>query len=125
MSMNDAHQYCVIWLERYFATYGDIAPNKDEIKLAICRKKEIFDVYVKDMETGRRSTVEQHTFYEIWNALFPRAVSRPWCDIPGKCNTCYEIDRMRRESTDPNVQERLKEAHLMHRGGLFMLERNE
>jgi hypothetical protein len=123
MSKSDAHQYCVIWFEEYFRKYGDYAPNRDEVKLAITRKKEIYDLYVEDMK--ERPTVQQNKFYEIWNALFPRCVSRPWCDIPGKCNTCYEIDRMRRESRDGEVQEQLREAHLMHRGGLFMLERNE
>jgi hypothetical protein len=32
---------------------------------------------------------------------------------------------VRRSSEDPKVQEKLKEAHHLHRGGLFMLERNE
>lgn len=123
MSKGDTHQYCVLWLEEYFETYGDFSPNKDEIKLAITRKKEIYELYRKNMQS--RPAVSPQKFYTIWNALFPRCVSRPWCDIPGKCETCADIDRMRRESTDPDVQRSLRDAHLLHRGGLFMLERNE
>mmetsp|Transcript_23825 Transcript_23825/g.44243 ORF Transcript_23825/g.44243 Transcript_23825/m.44243 type:complete len:636 (+) Transcript_23825:356-2263(+) len=123
MQKGDAHQFCVLWLERYFKHYGDFAPNKDEVKLAISRKKEIYDMYIADM--ADRETINQQQFYAVWNALFPRCVSRPWCDVPGKCDTCYEIDRQRRASSDPEVQDRLREAHMMHRGGLFMLERNE
>jgi hypothetical protein len=125
MSIDDTHQYCVIWLEEYFKIYGDFSPNKDEVKLAVSRKKEIYDNYVSCKRQLDQSVVDAQKFYKIWNALFPRCVSRPWCDIPGKCNTCYEIDRMRREATQPEIQRSLRDAHLLHRGGLFMLERQE
>jgi hypothetical protein len=123
MPCNDTHQHCSNWLDTYFKRYGDFAPNKDEIKLAITRKKEIYSMYVADF--SGRPVLDEQKFYVLWNTLFPRCVSRPWCDIPGKCETCYEIDRGRRESTDPEVQESLRQAHLIHRGGMFMLERNE
>ena len=125
MSSSDSQQHCVIFLEKYFSLYGDAAPNQDEIKLAVTRKNEIYKAYVEDSKSLERACVDVPTFYKIWKALFPRCVSRPWCDIPGKCNTCYEIDRMRRESVNPAVQEKLQEAHALHRGGMFMLERNE
>ena len=125
MSRSEKSHFCVIWLENYFERYGDFAPNRDEIMLAISRKKEVYDLYVQDMSSTDRDVVSLQEFYTIWNAFFPRCVSRPWVDIPGKCNTCYEIDRQRRESNDPVVQEKLREAHLMHRGGMFMLERDQ
>ena len=39
------------------------------------------------------------------------------------CDTCYEIDTLRRSSPDLETQEQLKRAHHLHRGGLFNLER--
>jgi len=41
----------------------------------------------------------------------------------GTCDTCYEIDTLRRSSPDSETQEQLKRAHHLHRGGLFNLER--
>lgn len=41
----------------------------------------------------------------------------------GKCDTCYEIDKMRRTSNCAETQKQLKVAHHLHRGGLFNLER--
>ena len=41
----------------------------------------------------------------------------------GTCDTCYEIDTLRRSSPDLETQEQLKRAHHLHRGGLFNLER--
>jgi hypothetical protein len=41
----------------------------------------------------------------------------------GKCDTCYEIDTGRRTSRSLNVQLELQKAHLLHRGGMFNLER--
>ena len=51
--------------------------------------------------------------------------SRPWVDVPGKFSTCYLIDRMRKTATDEEVQRNLGLAHQLHRGGLFMLEREK
>lgn len=72
-----------------------------------------------------RQTVSNNRFNKLWEVLFPKCRSRPWCDIPGKCNLCYEIDRQRHTEEDSIVQDMLKKAHLLHRGGMFMLERNE
>jgi hypothetical protein len=113
---------CTLWLESYFDRFGDQMPNKDEVKLLIMQKTNLFDKYVHDLtsEIMPRATVSRTMFYRLWSALFPKCVSRPWCDVPGKCDTCYEIDRLRRTSEDPAVQDKLKEAHQLHRGGLFM-----
>jgi hypothetical protein len=45
------------------------------------------------------------------------------CFRTGTCDTCYEIDTLRRSSPDLETQEQLKRAHHLHRGGLFNLER--
>ena len=99
--------------------------------------QDIYDVYVEDMKVlgvfdfaesssskgARSGVVGYQRFTQLWNILFPRSRLRSWIDIPGKCDTCLEIDRLRRESKDRNIQLALKKAHHLHRGGLFMLER--
>jgi hypothetical protein len=52
-------------------------------------------------------------------------LARDYTDIPGKCETCAYIDQKRRFSTSSQVQEHLKQAFLLHRGGMFMAERRE
>jgi len=69
--------------------------------------------------------VSLNRFYELWDSLYPLSINRSWVSIPGKCNICYYIDQMRRTSTSLDVQKALQQAHLLHRGGLFMLERQE
>jgi hypothetical protein len=41
----------------------------------------------------------------------------------GKCDTCFAIDDMRRTCQDETTLCKLRDAHHLHRGGLFMLER--
>ena len=74
MSSSDSCHHCVNWLERYFKSYGECAPNKDEIKLSITRKKEIFQNYATAMQDMKLPAVDQTAFYKIWNTLFPRCV---------------------------------------------------
>jgi hypothetical protein len=116
-----------VWLERYFATYGDFAPNRDEVRLLIMQKQDVYKKYVAEFEGAllKRDVVDIGTFNSLWATLFPKCVMRPWCSVPGKCFTCYEIDRLRRVEEDGHIQHKLRQAHAMHRGGLFMLERNE
>ena len=127
-SWSNTQSDCQIWLESYFEKYGDIAPNKDETRLLLMQKKVLYEKYVDEFtastKTAPRPVVLESKFYEMWANLFPKCVKRPWCDIPGKCDTCYEIDKFRRTEEDPEAQRFLKEAHVLHRGGLFKLERD-
>jgi hypothetical protein len=127
MPLADLQQFASIWLENYFTTYGDQSPNSDETKLLVMQKKDVYDKYKHDMEASNppRQLVSNSRFNELWRVLFPTCRSRPWCDVPGKCSTCFEIDKQRHSEHDTVIQEHLKMAHTLHRGGLFMLERNE
>jgi hypothetical protein len=120
-------QLCSLWLENYFEKYGDSAPNRDEVHLLIMQRKDLYKRYVHELSSASlpQNTVSESRFLQLWDVLFPKCINRPWCDIPGKCDICYEIDRLRRTSEDSIVQKHLKDAHHLHRGGMFMLERNE
>jgi hypothetical protein len=123
----DNQQHATVWLGEYFRKYGDCAPNRDEVHLLIMQKKELYDQYVNEFKAAKRSEdiIGYTRFIELWNVLYPRAINRPWCSIPGKCNVCGEIDRKRREASESYVQECLRDAHHVHRGGMIMLERQE
>lgn len=121
--MSDSDVHCVNWLEEYFKNYGDAMPNRDEIRLSICTKKELHELYMRSRKDLQFPVVSYSQFCNLWNTLFPNCKIRSWVDIPGKCEVCYEIDTLRRKSENINVQMWLSKAHVLHRGGMFMLER--
>lgn len=123
--MSNAQQMATSWLESYFANYGDPAPNRDEIHLLVMNKSDLYRQYTEEMKRldPGQARIDRARFLQLWAVLFPRCINRPWCDIPGKCDVCYDIDRLKRTSEDSHVQKKLKDAHALHRGGLFMLER--
>ena len=120
--MAETQRVCVRWLLRYFELFGD---DKDEVMIQVMLKKQVHEHYQKHMMSQSRAYVGLERFYDIWNVLYPKHRLRPYCDIPGSCDTCYEIDRLRRQEKDTHTAQMLKDAHLMHRGGMFMLERGE
>lgn len=76
--------YCVVWFQDYFAKYGDNAPNRFETYLIITARKNVYQNYVEEFKRCNRVFVGESTFSTIWNAIFPRFINRPWCDIPGE-----------------------------------------
>lgn len=128
MPASDVQLFCVIWLQQYFYVYGDDAPNSNEVHLAIQHKKDVYNDYKKEFEVHccpPRPIVSYKKFVELWNGIYPEVVARPYADVCGKCKICYEIQRIRSSGAERAVQLKAKEAHLLHRGGLFMLERYE
>jgi hypothetical protein len=125
-SISSAQQRLVSWLEDHFELYGDKTPNRDETHMIIMQKTEVYRQYVADVEREIEVQPCQYSlFIETWKCLFPTCLSRPWCEIIGKCDTCCDINQLRRGTTDRSVQKALVEAHSLHRGGMFMLERSE
>jgi len=117
---------CIYWMDQYFSTYGDCIPNSEnEIKLAMMRNKDVYEKYCSDQRNmiPPKPRVDYSLFISFWKSLFPQCKSRPWCGIPGKCETCCEIDKLRRTTEDKLVQIKLQHAHHLHKGGLIELER--
>lgn len=119
--------FCSEWLEKYFELW-DQSPDSNLTYLHGIDKAEVYKQYVKEITaiggiTQECEPVHLPDFLELWKNLFPYCVKRPHCDIPGKCNTCYEIDKLRRETECKVVHLQLKKLHALHRGGMFMLER--
>jgi hypothetical protein len=127
--LSDKQRTCAHWMQNYFKIYGDSDPGRDEVHLIILSRREVYQHYCRDMASQEaaleypRDPVSESRFYQLWHALFPLCVDRPWCDIPGKCKLCAEIDRLRRCEVFKVNQKSLKEVHHLHRCGMFMLER--
>jgi hypothetical protein len=115
----------MVWLENFFEVAGDVAPNKEEVMLAISSKKEIYAKFEWEFISTGKSPLSYDSFIEIWNTLYPFHIKRPWCSIPGKCETCFNCDKGRKEASSDIERKTWAEAHLLHRGGMFMIERHE
>lgn len=117
----------IVWMEGFFDTYGDVVPNADETIIPVMAKKDVWNKYMEEFNGYRPPlpTVGYSRFINLWNALFPNVRKRPWCSIPGKCDTCWRIDKARKSAEDSYVLKALQAAHLLHRGGMFMLQRKK
>jgi hypothetical protein len=111
------------WIEEYFELFADKSPDSEEVQLAICFKKDVWRLYRKSRKQANEGFISYSLFVDLWNSLFPNYLIRPWLDVPGKCEVCYEIDTASRSTSDKAVQEALRQCHHMHRGGMFMQER--
>jgi hypothetical protein len=63
----------------------------------------------------------------MWRVLFPKCLKRTFVSVIGKCEICAQIDQLRKKATedsDIKIQEKCFDAHLLHRGGMFMVERS-
>ena len=119
----EAQHACKIWLDQYFERQGDEDPDSSFVAIQIQLKKHLYEKYSDEFKRTNREVVDESLFNKIWNVIYPYHRIRPYCDIPGHCSTCYEIDRGRRLATTKSAERRYTEAHFMHRAGLFMLER--
>ena len=113
----DKSSMAVAWLEAYFDNFADKSPNSELQRVNTNFKQDVYDTYKSSpliQKTGKY--VGYTTFLELWSTIFPYAQRRPWCNIPGSCNTCYLIHKRGKESTDFTFQKHLRDLHTIHRG---------
>ena len=67
----------------------------------------------------------QGQFKEMWNKLFDTVKIRQVKRVSGKCWACAYINELRQLKKGKESAEACKHLMIMHRGGLFMLERIE
>jgi len=127
-----AHQILVDWFTEYFHENGDFEPNKLENHLDLCELKDIYDTYHKEVQylyrmgsvsAGEIFLVNYQEFCSTWNSVFPWVKIREYKAVTGKCWTCFHINEIRKTSSDTSVLLAAKQLHQLHRGGLFMQER--
>jgi hypothetical protein len=121
---SEVRQAAVLWMSEYF-DMCDVSPDSDFIKVNSLMKRDIYRQYCVEQDALDPDTgvVSEPTFNELWAVIYPYCVRRTYCNIPGKCEICGTIDKLRRSANTRLVHMYLKKAHLLHRGGMFMLER--
>ena len=117
----ERQRLCSQFLDEYFTVHGDTSPDSDEVMLQIMNNGSLYRIYAKQY-AGRHPVVPS-AFNQLWRVCWAKYRKRHYCDIPGSCDICYEVDRGRREEHDLHKAKMWQEIHLLHRGGMFMLER--
>lgn len=120
----ERQQTAVQWMSEFFKLC-DNSPNSEFVKVNEDTKKDVFQRYqneVRDLDADAE-LVDYIQFCALWSRVYPYCVKRTHCSIPGKCWICAKIDKLRRTAEDRLTLLRLKEAHMLHRGGMFMQER--
>lgn len=120
----DAQKSASHWMKLYFSMC-DQSPNSRFTKVNEDFKKEVYQRYVAEVTDLDPSVrlIDENAFIKLWARVYPYCVKRSHCSIPGKCKVCEKIDELRRCCENRSTMLRLQEAHMLHRGGLFMLER--
>ena len=123
---NSAAQFqATIWLNNYFNNYADHLPNEEKAYVGVYYKLDLYQKYSTEMGEIGIPILKSSLFYNLWRDLFPDALLRRKCNILGKCHLCSRIQSLRDKSRTRVMDEALRQAHLLHRGGLFMIEREE
>ena len=118
----ERQMFAVLWQQDYFETFGQQIPNADrETLLVEMSKSQVYDKYKEDFINQNRhdDILSSVVFLSLWRYVLPECRLRPWCCIPGTCHFCGHLNRLRQSTSDREVHKRLKEAHLLHRGGFF------
>ena len=113
----DRTAMAVTWMEKYFDNFADKSPNSEFQRVNATFKEDVYNTYKSSpliQKTGQ--CITYNAFLELWSVLFPYAQKRPWCNIPGSCDTCYLIHKRGTESSDFIFQKHLRDLHTIHRG---------
>jgi hypothetical protein len=122
---NSLHLETRNWMENYFTSYGDSQPNRTEIHLETSIKRDIWKEYALERQHDGKEFMSYQAFCELWATNFNHVKIREYKQVTGKCWTCAFINQARASSETSLQIKLLKEIHALHRGGLYMLERNE
>lgn len=115
----------VQWFREYFDACGDHAPNGRGTHLEITDKIDIYRTYEADMQQAGDEILDYTRWIRLWETVFPYVTMRTYKQVTGKCWTCYYINEGRRKHNTHACQVAYKQAHMLHRCGLYMRERLE
>lgn len=116
------------WFKEFFEDCADCAPNRKQQQIELVEKREIWERYKFEIiDTFAQPTfLDYNSWLNIWNTVFPNVRIRRYKQVTGKCWTCHWINEGRETNkNNRRVLRALKEAHQLHRGGLYGLERKQ
>jgi hypothetical protein len=123
----NVHVDATVWMEEYFDKF-DFDPTSKQIHVDACFKRSIYQEYLKSRGHNRGCEtpfISEGQFKSIWGIMFDHVRIRQIKRVSGKCWTCAYINETMKRSKSSTIMEACKSLMIMHRGGLFMLERSE
>ena len=122
---SNAHVDAMLWMESYFFQF-ESQPNSRQIHLDYSYKRTIYEEYRSAANpTAPANKLSEGQFKELWSSLYDFVRIRKSKRVSGKCWTCAYINEIRQKQKGEEVMRACKHLMIMHRGGLFMLERLE
>ena len=122
---SNTHIDAMLWMENYFFQF-ESQPNSKQIHIDYTFKRTIYEEYRSSANpSAPANKLSEGQFKELWNSLYDFVKIRKSKRISGKCWTCAYINELRQKQKGEEVMRACKHLMIMHRGGLFMLERLE
>ena len=122
---SNVHIDAMLWMESYFFQF-ESQPNSKQIHVDYTFKRTIYEEYrVSINPSAPAGKLSEGQFKELWSSLYDFVKIRKSKRISGKCWTCAYINELRQKQKGEEVMRACKHLMIMHRGGLFMLERLE
>ena len=122
---SNAHVDAMLWMESYFFQF-ESQPNSKQIHLDYSFKRSIYEEYRNAAnQSALVNKLSEGQFKELWSSLYDFVRIRKSKRVSGKCWTCAYINELRQKQKGEEVMRACKHLMIMHRGGLFMLERLE
>ena len=122
---SSAHIDAMLWMENYFFQF-ESQPNSKQIHVDFTYKRTIYEEYRNAANpSAPANKLSEGNFKELWSSLYDFVKIRKSKRISGKCWTCAYINELRQKQKGEEVMRACKHLMIMHRGGLFMLERLE
>ena len=122
---SNVHIDAMLWMENYFFQF-ESQPNSKQIHVEYTLKRTIYEEYRDSINpSAPAGKLSEGQFKELWSSLYDFVKIRKSKRISGKCWTCAYINELRQKQKGEEVMRACKHLMIMHRGGLFMLERLE
>jgi hypothetical protein len=111
----------------YFFKF-EAMPNMKQIHIDAIDKRGLYKMYLDSPHYQMRSnpsTLTEGQFKTLWKTVFDFVKIRESKRVSGKCWTCAYIHELRHANKGDGIMDLCKHLMIMHRSGLFMLERLE
>ena len=120
---SNVHVDAMLWMESYFFQF-ESQPNSKQIHIDYSYKRTIYEEYRNAANPSAPfNKLSEGQFKELWSSLYDFVRIRKSKRVSGKCWTCAYINELRQKQKGEEVMRACKHLMIMHRGGLFMLER--
>lgn len=125
MPVSDLQMMARLWLKDYISSYADHKLKSNSSHLAVPTKADVWKEYCVRQKSFGCRTLNQKSFLQLWETLYPNCELRNFVEVQGNCDICHEIHLKRSQAESGDVLEALQKCHIMHREELLMPEQRK